>query len=915
MGIDAEELIIRPFQEVVERGKEAVANAEAVAEEDEILSSRMVKAANAIVREGERALKRLKPLWDGQVEKFGDAFKDGMSKNEEIEDKRRKLEDILYDFEDYIDADTFEPDRFAELQAATKLLALDVIDVIKKIKVEIATPAVASLPAFPPLPPLPLSRPPSHASAHSGRSSSRPTSQLPSHSRSTSPPASVTSPEIKAKTSHLPPGATPSSPRMLVHPSKLPPSAKAVSRARRQTPPSLARSDTKASRVSSVPSVDPLPPYTANEGHLEEHGDMPDTLPRPRRGSSPDILGHEGGQVRIISRPGSMTDTESSAIDVSMFPLPRTTAWVSDQALPPPPPPPLPILSPIPRLRSARETLQRETIPENEAVAHHIHHGHAITPSAGHSEHIEVGLSVASSAPSTPVTFGLSPVDSVVSTAPSSITTTAEASSTKIPESGTRSSSLAAHSGSAIPPISLPSAAGDYDEGLMLADEWTTVTSDGASTANGSRGSMISRGVQREADCSIGPRSSLHQMKGFCQGAQAFKVDGHTAGVKRVAGYVAGVSTPIARCVGCGYGHSYEEIALDLQEDPSASFHNSGIEFRIRFLYKSHLPATRMTEAYYACLFCAHTGSVVREGDATVFRCSDHLFRHLARHPQPLPSVPGLTVFYSSSHSRSSGPAATTTKSYDFDLHFTAPPIPRTAAAAVAAEIARLPVATATKNHVQRYGEKKLPRAVELGTIDLLQFFSGARIMGVEFLSKLGGKWCTGWHDGEWGAFPARLAEVERPRRGEAPPVRLAGMTSPVSGGPGGPGGGESPVSVVARWKWEVRDADGKKGWLAFDRGDRISNVAWVDREGWCWSGTGPKGRAGVFPRSHVDEGSLKVEEGDGRGRPASRRSGGGGGGGGGGGTRGVKLFGRRKTSTSAASSVSGGSGVVEIVG
>lgn len=81
MAIDAEELIIRPFREVVERGKEAVVNAGAAAEEDEEVSQRMGKAANAVVREGERALKRLQPLWDGQVEKYGDAFKEGMAKN------------------------------------------------------------------------------------------------------------------------------------------------------------------------------------------------------------------------------------------------------------------------------------------------------------------------------------------------------------------------------------------------------------------------------------------------------------------------------------------------------------------------------------------------------------------------------------------------------------------------------------------------------------------------------------------------------------------------------------------------------------------------------------------------------------------------------------------------------------------
>jgi hypothetical protein len=70
MGVDMEELIIIPFQEVVDRGTDAVANGAASDNE------RMLRAAQALVKEGERALKRLKPLWNGQVEKYGDSFRD-----------------------------------------------------------------------------------------------------------------------------------------------------------------------------------------------------------------------------------------------------------------------------------------------------------------------------------------------------------------------------------------------------------------------------------------------------------------------------------------------------------------------------------------------------------------------------------------------------------------------------------------------------------------------------------------------------------------------------------------------------------------------------------------------------------------------------------------------------------------------
>ena len=85
MAVEIEELILAPFREVVDRGKDAVTNAEAAVEDDtdDETAKRMAKAGKAIVREGERALKRLQPLWDGQVEKYGDMFKTAMSKNGE----------------------------------------------------------------------------------------------------------------------------------------------------------------------------------------------------------------------------------------------------------------------------------------------------------------------------------------------------------------------------------------------------------------------------------------------------------------------------------------------------------------------------------------------------------------------------------------------------------------------------------------------------------------------------------------------------------------------------------------------------------------------------------------------------------------------------------------------------------------
>lgn len=81
MGLDAEELIIRPFQEVVDWGNNAVASAAGSADSDVELRARMTKAAQALVKEGKRALARLKPLWESQVEKYGSLFFDAILQN------------------------------------------------------------------------------------------------------------------------------------------------------------------------------------------------------------------------------------------------------------------------------------------------------------------------------------------------------------------------------------------------------------------------------------------------------------------------------------------------------------------------------------------------------------------------------------------------------------------------------------------------------------------------------------------------------------------------------------------------------------------------------------------------------------------------------------------------------------------
>ncbi|KAI3396050.1 hypothetical protein diail_546 [Diaporthe ilicicola] len=955
MGVDAEELILSPFHEVVDRGNEAVTNAESAADDDAELSRLMVKAGVAVVREGERALKRLQPLWDGQVEKYGDSFKESLGQNAAIEEKRRKLEDLLYDFEDYAEPATFESERFTELQAATKSLAMDVIDVIKKMKLDTpvtppySPPPASKFPPLPPLPPLPLKSP--SRMANGARSPRPPTPPGRKSSRAATPsalaplpPSATPSPDRTEQSTPVPP-PDPSevvAPVTRIRPA---PSRRDVARLNTGSQRSLRSNGTAHSRASSAFSVGSLPPpaYTA-DGEAPPvpqitHNTANDR-PESRASSSLGIYPVQTppNHSTLVRQPSlSMTDS-SSIPEIPEFPLPqqqqtgtRTTAWVTDQAGASNPryhghrPP----SRYEPHSLQAIQNLRQTTIPEDHAVSASMpskRAGHsfinfdtALTPIISELSRFGVesqGESSPSVGPNSPETSRSATLSHATSM--SSIQTGPAAHAAR-PGNGGRTPITPGDTASSMQqqqqqqqpkpgfsPISLPpSALEHHPDGqhrlpdpaatpASVPEEWATRTvlsiSDHASTANFSSGSQ----QPREADVAIGPRSSLYLLRGFCSGAQQFRSSGHEEGVRKVAGHVAGQSTATARCAACSYGHAWAELDLDVRDRfPRATFPRAGgVLFRIRLLYKSHLGAPRPSEAFYGCLFCAQQGCVVREGDATVFKSADDLFRHLASHPQPLPDVPGLTVLYGKEV------LATDPRVNDFDLWLTEPPQPAGVPPELTPEVARLPVATAIKGHVQRYAEKKLPKPDGKGSDCLLQFFEGSRIIGVEYPGKYAGKWCTGWHDGTWGYFPAKSIELEKPKPGrlDAPPL-LHGI-------------GGSGVVVTAKWKWDP-GAAAKEGWLGFDKGEKLTNVGWpVDagKEAWCWSGSTSKGRFGVFPRSHVDESSLRDDNGSpggGGGGKAKRKDGGG--------RSGGKLFGvRRRPSTT--SIMSGGSGVVEII-
>ncbi|KAI8962943.1 hypothetical protein F5Y11DRAFT_171190 [Daldinia sp. FL1419] len=733
MAIEVEELLIQPFREVVERGKEAVANAEAAAgsgtdEGGADLSdvqdvADMLKAARSLVKEGERALQRLLPLWQERVDQHGDAFTETMRQNDRILDNQRRLEDLLYDLDDFIQVDSFDPERFAEVQASSKAFALALMETIKRIHIDESVLAAPS----PPSPPSWIQPSPSQGLDDRGRGNSG--------------------------------------------------------------------------------SITPL--------RLSDNTGMSGASTLSRRPSSPDILGAERDFISLVSGPPAAPPSNS-----------RTSAWVSEQTT------------------AAKSWSRNNSIPEDDYFVAQPVIFNSLDSLALHGQE----LSIPPNAPKSPDT-SYSRMSWYTTTGSH---TSGPRSSVHIPTSDQRTTSLAKSmanlaethepTDAELPPLPSPPA---YEDGLIPAEELFAARKDSFS------------GYQ------IGLDSSLYIHKGLCTGSQTYRVKGRRSATKAVMEYVStffffffflaqlirhtycispnevilgdfiltlheqGTRRSIARCTECEFAQNLLEVELDDALDPSGNFSKAGVLYRVRFLYKSHLVSTSAFTRQFGCLFCAEKGQTVYADDATIFTTQDQLFKHLSRHPQPLPEIPGITILYG--EVPKNDPSVE-----DYDLHFPNPPVasllPDTAV------LAKLPSARAVKSHIKRYGRDLTDPD---GNADrVMKFMEGARIVGVEFPEKWKGKWCTGWHDGQWGSFPTKHVMLEAPAN---PP----GANTCTDG-----------MFVTTRWKWEVKDTS--IGWLSFDKDETLSNVSWLNQDDWCWYGTKKNGKGGLFPRSHIKMESLR---------------------------------------------------------
>lgn len=186
-----------------------------------------------------------------------------------------------------------------------------------------------------------------------------------------------------------------------------------------------------------------------------------------------------------------------------------------------------------------------------------------------------------------------------------------------------------------------------------------------------------------------------------------------------------------------------------------------------------------------------HQGHTLDESDATVFYTTKALFNHLARHPRPLPKVPGIAVEEAN---------VPETLRNNYDIHFPSPPVTHPALANHD-DIVDRPSGVAKQESRRLYGQKVL-----YDRSAALELDSGARITGIRWPVKYKGKWILAWHDGVFASVPADVIRLN------APPPAEVKM------------GGTSNVCAKARWKFMPKEKD-SGNWLRFDKGDIITNI------------------------------------------------------------------------------------------
>ncbi|OAA46426.1 RING finger domain-containing protein [Cordyceps fumosorosea ARSEF 2679] len=128
MGDEVDVLSLKPFRDVVEHANTALENAG----DNEV----MRKAAKKLLREGEKAVKLIEPQCTKRHTEYGDNFLHALRENEDIKDPRAKLGRLIYGFDEYVEEDEFEADKYTELQGLTRETALKMYEILISMKLE-----------------------------------------------------------------------------------------------------------------------------------------------------------------------------------------------------------------------------------------------------------------------------------------------------------------------------------------------------------------------------------------------------------------------------------------------------------------------------------------------------------------------------------------------------------------------------------------------------------------------------------------------------------------------------------------------------------------------------------------------------------------------------------------------------------
>jgi hypothetical protein len=506
-----------------------------------------------------------------------------------LTEMRRNLDLILYDFDDYIQLDTFDQDKFSQLQSTTKSFALLAIEVIRRIKIE--APSGSGPPTeISDEPPTPISKSPPMDDFRTiptefvKENLTGPLKFEAEEARVQNQGPPLTLPPIVLPPSRplppLPPAGKQTSP--LTRPSK--PGAIPVHR------PSIGSNSQSPFSVQNAPAVHigqlkheetirvayvhdsqidiidgveyasrPFPPTRPlTPPEVSSNATSPVTQSSKRvesktqqHGSDQEAFVMNASKARIVNIPNTQPlSRQRDSI------IPRTLAWAYDQAA------------------SSEQPERREKLSDNVETPIQYKGTATTAPpttktTATRSERSNSGFGSGSlsTEPVRPSIF--------------SHTTTYSSSS----GGGQSQDALFAEPHRHGPTVALANdgvATAKQPLGSVADFTRFPVTEDVASTHTTSATHTSSIASQREIDCTIGPKSSFYQRSGFCAGAKAFRTIGHKNAVKKIE-HIKGTSIgssdifydqiyapaetaseAAAKCISCEYMQRFSDFSLDI---------------------------------------------------------------------------------------------------------------------------------------------------------------------------------------------------------------------------------------------------------------------------------------------------------------------------------------------------------------